>query len=456
MIEKQKTESLKHALFNRALLVGINHYYLDDAIGNLQFCVNDVVELNVILSDTSRGNFTTQLLHSEVGDKKLEPNRSNIMSMTKLLANNSGIDDSVLFYFASHGSEQNGINYLLPADSRLNVLAETAISLGWVKDTLSKSLARRKFLIIDACHAGARLGRSQTSPMTDSFQEEMFSNSKGFAVLSSCQIDELSYDWPERNHGVFSYYLLEALKGAADYDSDQIITVPDVNRYISTKIREWSISKKLQQTPKFLYDVSGDFIFVKAPSIKTQSISNQPITAEELEKSSIEIIHNYLVEISFMSFEDAYANRETFDSLESYISHSDDRVELSKSFLEEFKKIRLSDSYAKLRLMRIVEKVTEQSHIKKWLKNQVMLRQYLLLEFVGAGSFDYAGTMAQIVVNMLPVLSEEELSEVIKAIEDNSQISNSFKAQSYLLMIIDACKNFMPIDKYKQLIAKYK
>lgn len=116
-------------------------------------------------------------------------------------------------------------------------------------------------MVIDACHAGSKIGRTQSLPMTTSFKEEMFSNAEGFAILSSCQIGQLSYDFPENNHGVFSYYLLEGLKGSADFDSDHIITVPDINNYIPQKMREWSLSKRLEQNPTFEYNVSGDFYF---------------------------------------------------------------------------------------------------------------------------------------------------------------------------------------------------
>ena len=237
-------DSIREVGQKRAILVGINHYYLDDSIGNLEYCVNDVVKLDEILSNPLRGDFITQPLHSEMDDRKTTPTRSNIMSMIKLLSSNSEKNDSILFYFAGHGREQNGVNYLLPADARFNVLSETAIPLKWVKENLSQSLAMKKFMIIDACHAGSRIGRSLSLPMTKSFQEDMFSEAEGFAILSSCKMNQFAYDFKEKNHGVFSYYLLEGLKGLADYDSDHVVTVPEVNNFIASKVREWSLKNQ--------------------------------------------------------------------------------------------------------------------------------------------------------------------------------------------------------------------
>ena len=278
----------------RALLIGINHYYLDDTIGNLQYCVNDVVELDEILSDKLRGDFSTQLLHSQIDDIKSLPTRSNIMSWISLLANNSESNDSILLYFAGHGFEQEGVNYLLPADSRHNVLSETAIPLRWVKETLSKSLARKKFVIIDACHSGSTIGRSHSVPMTRSFHEEMFSEAEGFAVLSSCKIGQLSYDYPEKIHGAFSYYLLEGLRGSADSDGDFIITVPDANNYVSRKLHEWSLSRGVQQNPTLEYKVSGDFIFVRIPIQGNIELNSKSDVTVGIPKSNDEIIKIFL------------------------------------------------------------------------------------------------------------------------------------------------------------------
>ena len=260
----------------RAILIGIDHYYLDASIGNLNFCVNDVKELESILSNEQRGNFSTVMLCSGNADDKFLPNRSNILAMIKLLANNSEENDTILVYFAGHGFEQEGANYLLPADARIDVLSDTAITLKWIKDTLSKSPAKKKLLVIDACHAGVKLGRSASQPMSRSFQEELSQESEGFAILSSCMMEQVSYDYAEKKHGAFSYFLLEGLNGAADDNKDDIITVPDANKYVSLKMREWSLQTGLQQKPTFYYHVTGDFIFVSVPSKLSLGASVSP------------------------------------------------------------------------------------------------------------------------------------------------------------------------------------
>ncbi len=94
----------------------------------------------------------------------------------------------------------------------MNVLSETAIEIKWVKQILKESLSRKKLLIIDACHSGFGKGRTQALPTSRSFHNEVFSEAKGLTIMCSYKIDQLSYDYPEKDHGIFSYYLSEGLK----------------------------------------------------------------------------------------------------------------------------------------------------------------------------------------------------------------------------------------------------
>jgi uncharacterized caspase-like protein len=79
---------------------------------------------------------------------------------------------------------------------------------------------------------------------------EEIGKSEGWAVLSSCKQDELSHDYEEKEHGVFSYYLLEGLKGPADVNSDGIITIYDISRYVAISTRQWAFAHGVQQNPE--------------------------------------------------------------------------------------------------------------------------------------------------------------------------------------------------------------
>lgn len=103
-----------------------------------------------------------------------KPVRSNIMSSIKSLAETASGEDSILFFFSGHGIEKDEKSYLLPSDSRLNVLDDTAIYIAWIRDTLLASNARVKIVILDACHAGALIGKAESGRMTKAFQQSIF------------------------------------------------------------------------------------------------------------------------------------------------------------------------------------------------------------------------------------------------------------------------------------------
>ena len=48
----------------------------------------------------------------------------------------------------------------------------------------------------------------------------------------------MSVEKDELGHGVFTYYLMEGLRGPADTDADGLVTVDEAYRYVSVKVPE--------------------------------------------------------------------------------------------------------------------------------------------------------------------------------------------------------------------------
>ncbi len=57
-------------------------------------------------------------------------------------------------------------------------------------------------------------------------------------VLTSSKASEVSEEREYLGRGVFTYYLLEGLRGKADLDGDGIITVDEIYAYVSKKVPE--------------------------------------------------------------------------------------------------------------------------------------------------------------------------------------------------------------------------
>ena len=79
--------------------------------------------------------------------------------------------------------------------------------------------------------------------------QRVFNNAEGMAVLASCKQGQLSWEWREERRSVFTYYLLQALEGKADLDKKGFVTISDVHRYLTDRIKIWAAARGIAQTP---------------------------------------------------------------------------------------------------------------------------------------------------------------------------------------------------------------
>lgn len=129
-----------------ALVVGVKDY------GQYSLA-NTERDAQLAESALKNANFQTIL--------KLNPTVSELRAAVEDLAQSSskkGEEVTVVFYFAGHGVQFNGENYLIPAKSELALGGHSAanyqdmsIKAQWVLDRLSETAAARVLLVLDAC-----------------------------------------------------------------------------------------------------------------------------------------------------------------------------------------------------------------------------------------------------------------------------------------------------------------
>lgn len=246
------------------LLVGANQY---DKLDPLKFCVQDVIAMKEVLCDASRGGFKEEALKVLVDGDKL-PSKANIVDHIQLLTSKAEQEDELLFYFSVHGFEANGRAYLAPLDARTDRARDTAVDITELGEALKNSRARTKIVIMDACYSGLEPGKAGSGGMSETFEsavKEMAASGSGTVVLTSCSKGEASYEEPSFGHGVFTQFLVEGLKGNADFDGDNDITVTEAYGYAKQKVDEYSIATGNKQTPNLISSMSGDVILVRVP-----------------------------------------------------------------------------------------------------------------------------------------------------------------------------------------------
>ena len=166
-----------------------------------------------------------------------KPTLRNIKyALGTLLARSARKDDTVIVYFAGHGApevdprgiERDGLaKYLIPSDADPDDLYSTALPMDELQTIFGRIEAERVVMFLDACYSGAAGGRTFASKKTragsvDDLFLERLTRAKGRAIITASRPAEVSIELPELGHGIFTYFLTEGLRGAADLNRDGI------------------------------------------------------------------------------------------------------------------------------------------------------------------------------------------------------------------------------------------
>ena len=256
------------------LIIGINAYD-DPNINWLRYAAPDARAIYEVLTHPQTGGFKREHLHLLTSGSENEPTRNNILESLALLSQIIQSGDTVLFYFSGHGLTHNGTNYLLPADTRANIPTETAIPLSKVYQSIQK--ATQQIIFLDACHSGWH--RDKGAPlgvMSDSFAKVVSSEVAGRVTLTSCNINESSFEDDSLGSSVFTYYLLKALRGEADTTTDSYVTISEANSYVGTKVKAWAFANRRQQNPRISSNISREIVLTLASPTAGRDLTPAP------------------------------------------------------------------------------------------------------------------------------------------------------------------------------------
>src|SRR6266852_5048023 len=258
-----------------AVVIGVGRYQSTD-IPSLRYSVADAEALYQVL--IGPGGFKKEhvLLLSDKSEKP--PTLRNIKwALGTFLARSAKKDDTVVIFFAGHGApevDQRGVErdglakYLIPADADPDDLYSTALPMDEMQTIFSRVEAERMVVFLDACYSGAAGGRTFSAKRTratnldDQFLERL-TRSKGRAIITASRPSEVSIELPELGHGIFTYSLVEGLKGAADLNKDGIVTVQELSEYLEQQVAKKSRSVGGNQHPVMKGEMEGALPLVK-------------------------------------------------------------------------------------------------------------------------------------------------------------------------------------------------
>jgi hypothetical protein len=98
-----------------------------------------------------------------------------------------------------------------------------------------KIRATSKILLTDSCHSGA-ISPEDSQSLNRTLQDL----NKSLFSLTASRDRELSFESAdlEGGHGVFTYYVVKGMEGAADTSRDGIVSADELAEYVHTQVRE--------------------------------------------------------------------------------------------------------------------------------------------------------------------------------------------------------------------------
>lgn len=152
-----------------------------------------------------------------------------------------------IVFYAGHGipDEKSAAAYLLPADGKGTML-DTGYSLAKLYEELGNMPAERVTVFMDACFSGSKRGEGMLASARGVAIKAKAQVPRGkMVVFSAAQGDETAYPLKDKEHGLFTYYLLKKLK-----DTKGNVTYGELGNYIAEQVARKSIvSNGKSQTP---------------------------------------------------------------------------------------------------------------------------------------------------------------------------------------------------------------
>jgi hypothetical protein len=258
-----------------AVVIGAGRYESPE-VPRLRYTVPDAEGLYQILIGPAGFKQEHVLLLTDRTERK--PTLRNIKwALGTFLARSAKKDDTVFIFFAGHGApevDQQGVErdglakYLVPIDAEPDDLYSTALPMDELQTIFNRIEAERVVVFLDACYSGAAGGRTFASKKTramnvDDLFLERLTRSKGRAILTASRAAEVSLELPELGHGVFTYYLIEGLKGAADLNHDGIVSLQELYEYLEQQVTQKARSVGGNQHPVMKGELEGVLPLVK-------------------------------------------------------------------------------------------------------------------------------------------------------------------------------------------------
>ena len=155
----------------------------------------------------------------------------------------------VLIYVTGHAylGEDNKV-YLAPKDFDFASMPASGVALDWLAEKLNECSSKDKLLVLDV--TPAVMGKdSQRQLAGKALLDKLKTPFQSTHVILACDKGQQSRVWAEKQHGLFAWWLAEALQGAADTDRDLHLTPDELFGFLKQQSETAQAKVFADQTP---------------------------------------------------------------------------------------------------------------------------------------------------------------------------------------------------------------
>jgi hypothetical protein len=224
---------------------------------NTLFCHNDAQLLKKTLHefcDFAEQDITLELLSLDIPTTPV-----SLLDKIRLVAERTQPGDTILFYYAGHGTLYKEEPYIILPDTDESNIEKTALALRDVSDIL-RMPERVNVRIFDACKSGFDVRNQSVSPPdAQGFVRAITTTDRtqGWLTFAACREDEFSHGDPNLSHGVFTYFLCEAIRS---FPEDSNILPELLKIKVCEQLADWCQKTTHVQTPTMNAAISGNLV----------------------------------------------------------------------------------------------------------------------------------------------------------------------------------------------------
>ncbi|WP_461081214.1 caspase family protein [Spirosoma flavus] len=223
-----------------AVVVGVSDYQaLSYANGDLRFADQDARQVVTFLKGKEGGNVPASQIRFLTNHNATQASIQQALT----LFHQAEPGDRVIFYFSGHGMPGS----FVPYDSRPGDTSKL-LTHADIKAAFHASKASTKLCIADACLSGSMTQPQTTQTSTLKTFAQNVGNEKNVAMILASRSTQGAVESRQLAGGAFTYFMLKGLRGSADQDKNQIVTIRELHQYVAPRVKQLT---RGHQTPVF-------------------------------------------------------------------------------------------------------------------------------------------------------------------------------------------------------------